>query len=139
MNAGYEYFRGIDFNTNAERIAAQAREQLLREVCETGKTALILDPEHLSLTMHESVGHPTELDRVLGYEESCAGRSFATTEKARQVQIRFPIVNFVADNTLEGGLASCGYDDEGVECRKWHMVKDGVLNGYGVNRELAHS
>ena len=138
MNAGYEYFRGLDFKTNAERIAAQAREHCFAKSCETGATTLILDPEHLSLTMHESVGHPTELDRVLGYEESCAGRSFATTDKLNNFKYGSEIVNFIADNTLEGGLASCGYDDEGVECQKWHMIKDGILTGYGVNRELAH-
>ena len=138
MNAGYEYFRGIDFKTNARRIAAEAREHCFAPSCETGPTTLVLDPEHLSLTMHESVGHPTELDRVLGYEESCAGRSFATLDKLNNFKYGSDIVNLVADNTLEGGLASCGYDDEGVECQKWHIVKDGVLSGYGVNRELAH-
>ncbi|MCX5784713.1 MAG: TldD/PmbA family protein [Elusimicrobia bacterium] len=138
MNAGYEYFRGLDFIGNAERIAAQAREHCFAKPCETGPATLILDPEHLSLTMHESVGHPTELDRVLGYEESCAGRSFATMEKLNNFKYGSDLVNFIADNTLEGGLASCGYDDEGVECQKWHMIKDGVLTGYGVNRELAH-
>ena len=88
--------------------------------------------------MHESVGHPTELDRVLGYEESCAGRSFATMDKLNNFRYGSELVNLVADNTLEGGLASIGYDDEGVECRKWHIVKAGILTGYGVNRELAH-
>ncbi|HNW44601.1 MAG TPA: TldD/PmbA family protein [Elusimicrobiales bacterium] len=138
MNAGYEYLRSIDFQANAERIAAQAREHCFAKSCETGPATLILDPEHLSLTMHESVGHPTELDRVLGYEESCAGRSFATLDKLGKFRYGSKIVNLVADNTLEGGLASCGYDDEGVECQKWHIVKDGILSGYGVNRELAH-
>ena len=138
MNAGYEYFRGLDFGINAERIAAQAREHCFARSCESGPTTLILDPEHLALTMHESVGHPTELDRVLGYEESCAGRSFATMDKLNTFKYGSEIVNLVADNTLEGGLASCGYDDEGVECQKWHIIKDGILSGYGVNRELAH-
>ncbi|OGR44439.1 MAG: hypothetical protein A2X35_06935 [Elusimicrobia bacterium GWA2_61_42] len=138
MNAGYEYFRGLDLQPEAGRIAAQAREHCFAKACETGPATLILDPEHLSLTMHESVGHPTELDRVLGYEESCAGRSFATMDKLHKFKYGSEIVNLIADNTLEGGLASCGYDDEGVECQKWHIVKDGVLCGYGVNRELAH-
>ncbi len=138
MNAGYEYFRGLDFMTNAERIAAESREHCFARPCKTGPTALILDPEHLSLTMHESVGHPTELDRVLGYEESCAGRSFATMDKLNNFKYGSGLVNFIADNTLEGGLATCGYDDEGVECQKWHMIKDGILTGYGVNRELAY-
>lgn len=137
-NAGYEYFRSMDLKGNAERIAAQAREHCFAKPCTDGKTTLILDPEHLSLTMHESVGHPTELDRVLGYEESCAGRSFATMDKLHDFKYGSDIVNLIADNTLEGGLATCGYDDEGVECQKWHIVKDGILSGYGVNRELAH-
>lgn len=138
VTAGYEFVRGIDFKTNAARIAEQAREHCFAKSCESGPTTLILDPEHLSLTIHESVGHPSELDRVLGYEESCAGRSFATMDKLGKFRYGSELVNLVADNTLEGGLASCGYDDEGVECQKWHIVKDGVLNGYGVNRELAH-
>ncbi|HBA60181.1 MAG TPA: TldD/PmbA family protein [Elusimicrobia bacterium] len=138
MNAGYEYFRGTDLATNAARIAEQAREHCFAKSCESGPTTLILDPEHLSLTMHESVGHPSELDRVLGYEESCAGRSFATMDKLNNFKYGSELVNLVADNTLEGGLASIGYDDEGVECQKWHIVKDGILSGYGVCRELAH-
>lgn len=137
-NAGYEYFRSIDFDGNAGRIAEQAREHCYARPCAEGPTTLVLDPEHLALTMHESVGHPTELDRVLGYEESCAGRSFATMEKLGSFRYGSELVNFIADNTLEGGLASWGYDDEGVECQKWHMVKDGILAGYGVSRDLAH-
>lgn len=137
-NAGYEYFRAIDFDGNAARIAEQAREHCYARPCAEGPTTLVLDPEHLALTMHESVGHPTELDRVLGYEESCAGRSFATREKLGNFRYGSELVNFVADNTMEGGLASWGYDDEGVECQKWDMVKDGILSGYGVSRDLAH-
>lgn len=136
-NAGYEYFESIDFNTNAERIAAQALEHCYASPCSDGPTTLILDPLNLSLTMHESVGHPTELDRVLGYEESCAGRSFATIEKLKNFKYASDIVNFTADNTMEGGLASYGYDDEGVKCQKWQMIKDGILNDYGTPRELA--
>ena len=137
MNAGYEYFRNTDYRKEATRIAAEAREHCFAKSCEDGETTLILDPEHLALTMHESVGHPTELDRVLGYEESCAGRSFATLDKYQTFRYGSDIVNFVADNTLDRGLATYGYDDEGVECQKWHIVKDGIFVGYGVNREVA--
>lgn len=136
--SGFEYFEGLDFESNARRIAEQAREHCFAKNCETGPRTLVLDHENLGLTMHESVGHPTELDRVLGYEESCAGRSFATMEKLGNFKYGSDIVNFVADNTMDKGLATYGYDDEGVKCGTWHMVKDGVLSGYGVNRELAH-
>lgn len=138
MNMGYEYYLNTDYKTNALRIAEQAREHCFAKPCESGTKDLILDPAHLSLTMHESVGHPTELDRVLGYEESCAGRSFATLEKLGNFQYGSPLVNFIADNTMEAGLASYGYDDEGVECQKWDIIKDGILMGYGANRETAH-
>ncbi len=137
MNAGYEYFRKTDFLGQAPRLAAEAREHCFARSCEDGAQTLILDPEHLSLTMHESVGHPTELDRVLGYEESCAGRSFVTLDKLKTFRYGSDLVNFIADNTLEGGLATYGYDDEGVECQKWHIIKDGIFVGYGANREVA--
>jgi len=137
-NAGYEYFADMPIEDNLERICSEAREHCYAKQCAEGPTTLVLDPRNLSLTMHESVGHPTELDRVLGYEESNAGRSFATLEKLHTFRYGSELVNFVADNTWEGGLASYGYDDEGVECQKWLMVKDGILNGYGACRELAH-
>jgi TldD protein len=136
-NAGYEYFRELPFEKNAERIAAQAREHCFARPCSEGKTNLILDPLNLSLTMHESVGHPTELDRVLGYEESCAGRSFATLEKLKNFRYGSDLVTFIADNTMEGGLASYGYDDEGVKCQKWKMIDEGILVDYSTPRELA--
>jgi len=136
-NAGYEYFKELPFMENAERIAAQAREHCFARQCSEGKTNLILDPLNLSLTMHESVGHPTELDRVLGYEESCAGRSFATLDKLKNFRYGSDKVTFIADNTMEGGLASYGYDDEGVKCQKWKMIDEGILVDYSAPRELA--
>jgi TldD protein len=101
------------------------------------RRTLLLDPIHMSLTMHESVGHPTELDRVLGWEADFAGISFATPEKLGSFQYGSPIVNFVADNTLADGLASAGYDDDGVPNQKWYIVKDGILNEYGTTRATA--
>ena len=74
--------------------------------------------------MHESVGHPTELDRVLGWEADFAGISFATPEKLKNFQYASKIVNFIADNKLEGGLATLGYDDDGVPNQKWHIIKE---------------
>ncbi len=98
---------------------------------------LLLDPIHLGLTMHESVGHPTELDRVLGWEADFAGISFATPEKLKNYRYGSKIVNLSGDNTLEGGLATAGFDDDGVPGQKWSIVKDGILNEYGTTRETA--
>jgi TldD protein len=98
---------------------------------------LLLDPMHLGLTMHESVGHPTELDRVLGWEADFAGISFATPEKLKNYKYGSEIVNFSGDNTLEGGLATAGYDDDGVPGQKWQIIKNGILNEYGTTRETA--
>jgi TldD protein len=122
---------------NTDRVAEQALEHLKAPECPAGVMDLVLDPAHLSLTIHESVGHPTELDRVLGMEESLAGRSFATPEKLGNFQYGAPIINFVADNTLSGGLATHGFDDDGVAGQRWHMIKDGVLNAYGTSRDMA--
>jgi len=137
MTKGYEIIDSDDLLENTQRVAAQAVEHLHADEGPIGKKDLILDPLNLALTMHESVGHPTELDRVLGMEESLAGRSFATPDLLNNLHYGSPIVNFVADNTLEGGLATHGFDDDGVTGQKWYIVKDGIFVGYTTNREVA--
>jgi len=137
LNMGYERIDADDLLANTDRVAEQALEHLKAPTIEEGRTTLILEPLHLALTIHESVGHPTELDRALGMEMSLAGASFATPDKLGKLQYGSSIVNFVADNTLEHGLASWGFDDEGVECQRWHIVKDGIFCGYGASREVA--
>ena len=97
----------------------------------------MLDPEHLSLTMHESCGHPSELDRALGYEANYAGTSFLTPDKRGTYRYGSPHVNLVADNTEPGTLAATGYDDDGVGCQKWDIVREGIFVGYRTNREVA--
>lgn len=134
---GYENIRSDDLLANTERVAQQAIEHLKAPEVDDMVTDLVLDPLNLALTMHESVGHPSELDRALGYEESLAGRSFATPDKLHQLQYASPIVHFVADNTLPGGLASQGFDDDGVECQRWYIVKEGIFCGYSTSREVA--
>lgn len=134
---GYENIRAEDLLANTERVAQQAIEHLRAPEVDDMVTDLVLDPLNLALTMHESVGHPTELDRAMGYEESLAGRSFATPDKLHKLQYASPIVNFVADNTLPGGLATQGLDDDGVECQRWYIVKEGVFCGYSTSREVA--
>lgn len=135
--SGYENIRAEDLLANTDRVAEQALEHLSAEECPDGMLDLILDPQNLSLTIHESVGHATELDRALGYEESLAGRSFATPDKLRNLKYGSDVVNFVADNTLTGGLATHGFDDDGVVGQRWHIVEDGLFVGYSTGREVA--
>ncbi|MEO0230544.1 MAG: TldD/PmbA family protein [candidate division WOR-3 bacterium] len=137
LNKGYEHIQNLKLLENAERIANEAVMKLYADEPDEGIMDLVLDPAHLSLTIHESVGHPTELDRVLGYEANYAGRSFATPEKLGNFRYGSELVNFVADNTLPGGLATTGFDDEGVECQKWYIIKNGILVDYSSTREVA--
>lgn len=134
---GYEHIEESPLLTEAPRVREEAIEHLSAAECPVGKKDLVLDPAHLALTIHESVGHPTELDRVLGFESNFAGTSFATTEKLGNFKYGSKLVNFVGDNTLPYGLATWGYDDEGVKGRKFDIVRDGVLVGYGTSREVA--
>ena len=136
--AGWEYVDGLNLLNEAPRVADEAIMKLKADVLtEEKRRDLLLDPIHLGLTMHESVGHPTELDRVLGWEADFAGISFATPEKLKKYQYGSSIINFLGDNTLAGGLATAGYDDDGVPNQKWYIVKDGVLNEYGTTRATA--
>ncbi len=138
MCAGWEYVQALDLVGNAERIREEALALLSAPKCPSGRYDLILLPRQLVLQIHESVGHATELDRVLGYEANYAGTSFATTEKLGHFQYGSSLVNLVADGTVPGGLATQGYDDDGVRQGRWHIVQQGILKGYMTNRELAH-
>lgn len=134
---GYENIPVAAMLAEAPRVAEQAVQHCFAKETPVGKKDLILDPLHLALTIHESVGHATELDRVLGMEESLAGRSFATPEKLGNFRYGTDLVNFTADNTLPGGLASFGFDDDGVPAQKWSIVEEGILRGYSTSREVA--
>ncbi|HME90106.1 MAG TPA: TldD/PmbA family protein, partial [Myxococcaceae bacterium] len=100
-----------------------------------GPRDLVLDSSHLWLTIHESIGHSTELDRVLGYEANMAGTSFATTDKLGALRYGGPNMTIYADRTTPGGLATCGYDDDGVSTQRWDLIKDGVLISYQTVRD----
>lgn len=136
-SAGYEHIEATPLLQNATRVAEEAVAQLTAKTCPVGVMDLVLDPENLALTMHESVGHPTELDRVLGWEANYAGTSFATPEKLGRFRYGAPLIHFLGDNTILGGLSTTGYDDDGVACQKWDIVKDGILTGYTTTRETA--
>ncbi len=137
LRTGYELIEEANFLAAAPRISAQAVEKVKAPAVRPGTYDLVLDPEHLSLTIHESCGHPSELDRALGYEANYAGTSFLTTEKRGTFRYGSSHVNLVADNTEPDTLAATGYDDDGVACQKWDIVREGVFVGYCTNREVA--
>ncbi|HET9515022.1 MAG TPA: TldD/PmbA family protein, partial [Gemmatimonadales bacterium] len=134
------YALRYDMVEDATLAAAQAREKLTARPVEAGRWDLVIDPTQLFLTIHESVGHSTELDRVLGYEANNAGTSFATLDKWKTRSFPFgnKLVNFVADRTQPGSLGEVGWDDEGVKARQWDLVKEGLLVGYQATRDQVH-
>ncbi|MBL9018893.1 MAG: TldD/PmbA family protein [Myxococcales bacterium] len=137
MQAGWEYVESSTLLADARRIAEEAVEKLKAPSVQPGKRDLILDPANLWLTIHESIGHPTELDRAMGYEANFAGTSFATPDKLGKLRIGAPILTFYADKTTPGGLATCGYDDDGVATQRWNLVENGIFVGYQTTREQA--
>lgn len=158
MGMGYEYLAGrpsgklklpgdiigygssYDLVEDARNAAAHARAKHAAKSVTAGKYDLVLDPSHLWLTIHESVGHPLELDRVLGYEANYAGTSFATLDKWKSKSFKYgsPAVNLVADKVQTGSLGAVGYDDEGVQTKRWELVKNGVLVNYQAIRDQVH-
>ena len=138
-NGVVNYGRSYDMTEDAVAAAKQAQEKLKAPSVKPGKYDLVLDPTHLWLTIHENVGHPLELDRVLGYEANYAGTSFATLDKREnRFQYGSDIVNLFADKVQEGSLGAVGYDDEGVKTKKWDLVKEGKLVNYQAIRDQAH-
>ncbi len=157
MGMGYEYLDGdaaqkyttpngvvnyglsYDMKEDAIASAKQARAKLTAPSVKPGKYDLVLDPSHTWLTIHENVGHPLELDRVLGYEANYAGTSFATLDKREQrFQYGSEIVNLFADKVQPGSLGAVGYDDEGVKTKRWDLVSAGKLVDYQTIRDQAH-
>lgn len=131
------YNKSYDLIEDAGMAAEQAKQMISAKSVEPGKYDLMLEPSHLWLTIHESVGHPTELDRVLGYEANYAGTSFLTLDKWQSKKFNFgsKVVNVVADKLQPGSLGAVGYDDEGVKCKRWDLVKDGILVNYQAIRD----
>ena len=136
---GYEHVTSADLVGNATRWANEAAEKLGAKPVEVGRYDLILDPTHLWLTIHESVAHPTELDRVLGFEANYAGTSFLTPPEKILGQLKYgaPIMNIRADRDQVGSLAACGWDDEGVKPETYDIIKDGIVVDYQTTREQA--
>jgi TldD protein len=134
---GYEFIERYDLPGNAQRLGEEAVALLSARQCPSGVTTLILGPTQLALQVHESCGHPTELDRALGTEASYAGTSFLTPDKLGTFRYGSEIVNITADATLPGGLGTFGYDDEGVPAQRTYLVKGGLFVGYLTSRETA--
>jgi TldD protein len=136
--AGYEYIRGLDLRGHAQPYAEEAVALLSAPQCPPGRRTIILDPSQLYLQVHESCGHPTELDRVFGTEASYAGTSFLTTDKLQE-HFRYgsDLIDIVADATAPGGMGTFGWDDEGVSAQAVPLVKEGIFVGYLSSRETA--
>jgi TldD protein len=137
QSAGYEYIENTDWLAEAKQAGEEAVMKLKAKPIAPGKYDLILHPSHLFLTIHESVGHSTELDRAMLWEANYAGTSFLTPDKTGKLQFGSKIVNFFADRTQPQGLATVGYDDEGVQGQKWYLVKDGTFVDWQTTRDLA--
>jgi TldD protein len=137
QSMGYEYTQNYDWFGEARQAGEEAVGKLKAKPIEPGKYDLVLHPSHLFLTIHESVGHSTELDRALLWEANYAGTSFLTPDKTGKLQFGSKIVNFFADRTQPAGLATVGWDDEGVAAEKWYLVKDGTFVDWQTTRDLA--
>jgi len=135
--AGYEFILGLDLKSHAARVAEEAVKLLSAKQCPSGEFTVILDGSQLALQVHESCGHPVELDRVLGMEASYAGTSFLTLDKLNKFQYGSPVVSINADATIPGALGSFGYDDEGVPAQRFDIIRNGLFVGYLTNRETA--
>jgi TldD protein len=138
VTGGWEAFLSWDFPGNAGRIASEAVALLTADPCPSNiTTTIILGGTQVALQVHESCGHPTELDRVFGTEAAYAGTSFLTTEKLGNFQYGSPVVNITADSLRPLGLGTFGWDDEGVPAQSTPLVKDGLFVGYLMSRETA--
>lgn len=140
VGRGWEYLTDGSYDWDAELAAVPEllAEKLVAPSVEPGSYDLVIHPSNLWLTIHESIGHATELDRALGYEANYAGTSFATYDKLGTLQYGSEIMNVTGDRTQPHGLATVGFDDEGVQTRKWDIIRDGVLMGYQLDRSMGH-
>jgi TldD protein len=140
---GWEYVAGStaegawDWDRELAEVPDLLAEKLAAPTVEAGTYDLVIHPSNLWLTIHESIGHATELDRALGYEANYAGTSFATLDGLGSLRYGSPVMQVTGDRTVEHGLATIGYDDEGVATQRWDIVRDGVLVGYQLDRPMA--
>ena len=140
VGRGWEYLTdGYDWDSELAELPELLAAKLVAPSVEPGRYDLVVHPSNLWLTIHESVGHATELDRALGYEANYAGTSFATVDRLGTLRYGSPAMNVTGDRTQPHGLATVGYDDEGVATQSWDIVREGVLVGYQLDRSMAHT
>jgi TldD protein len=139
VGRGYEFLTGTgwDFAAELGELPELLAAKLRAPTAEPGRYDLVIDPSNLWLTIHESIGHATELDRALGYEAAYAGTSFATPDKLGHLRYGSDIMHVTGDRTAEHGLATIGYDDEGVAGQSWDLISGGTLVGYQLDRRMA--
>jgi TldD protein len=144
VGRGYEFLGGAagggggwDFAAELAEMPELLAAKLAAPSVRAGRYDLVIDPSNLWLTIHESIGHATELDRALGYEAAYAGTSFATPDKLGRLQYGSPLMHVTGDRIAEHGLATIGYDDEGVAAQSWDLITGGVLTGYQLDRRMA--
>ncbi|MCW2608620.1 MAG: peptidase modulator of gyrase [Frankiales bacterium] len=139
VGRGWEYLVGgvHDWDAELAQLPGLLAEKAKASSVEPGRYDLVIDPTNLWLTIHESIGHATELDRALGYEAAYAGTSFATLDQLGTLRYGSPVMQVTGDRTTPHGLATIGYDDEGVQTQAWDIVRDGTLVGYQLDRRMA--
>ena len=140
MGRGWEALAGDEvwnWTDELAQLPSQLAEKIKAPSVTPGPTDLVIDPTNLWLTIHESIGHATEYDRAIGYESAYAGTSFATPDRLGTLKYGSAVMNVTADRTVEFGLASIGYDDEGVAAQSWDLVRDGIFVGYQLDRVFA--
>jgi len=138
VGRGWEWFMGgYDYESEIARLPGLLQAKTAAPSVKPGKYDLVIDPTNLFLTIHESVGHATELDRVLGYEANYAGTSFATLDKLGKLQYGSKLMHITGDRLTPHGLSTVGYDDEGVKAQSWDIISRGKLVGYQLNRQMA--
>ena len=136
-SGGYEYITGLELDRHGHRIAEEAVALLTAPQCPSGIKTLILDASQVGLQIHESCGHPTELDRVFGMEAAYAGTSFMTPEKLNHLRYGSQKVTITADALTPTGLGTFGWDDEGIPAQRSYLIKEGLFVGYLTSRETA--
>ncbi len=139
QSGGWEIVEAAALVDGAPRIAEEASLLLRAPQCPSGAFDVILGGSQMSLQLHESCGHPAELDRVMGWEANFSGTSFLEIDQLNKLQYGSGAVTIVVDNTLDGGMATCGYDDEGTRCGRSDIVRDGVLAGYEMSNDTARA
>lgn len=135
---GWEYMLEPSWNKEISEMPDKLEEKVNADTVEGGEYNLLIDPTNLWLTIHESIGHATEYDRILGYEAAYAGTSFIKTTDINKLQYGSNLLNVTGDRVDPYGLATVGYDDDGVKTKRWNIITNGILSGFQLDRRMAY-